>query len=113
MADAGQAKSLLNELIRLYIEGMTQPLAYFPKTALAAIEAGISRGQWNDDEEKALKKMADTFNDGFLGAGEGADSYISRIWPKWNEQLAHQVRLMSSLVLQGARLSVVDASEEA
>lgn len=113
MADAGQAKSLLNELIRLYIEGMTQPLAYFPKTALAAIEAGISRGQWNDDEEKALKKMADTFNDGFLGAGEGADSYISRIWPKWNDQLAHQVRLMSSLVLQGARLSVVDASEEA
>ncbi|MCU8394357.1 exodeoxyribonuclease V subunit gamma [Vibrio vulnificus] len=112
MAHTGQAKSLLNELIRLYIEGMTQPLAYFPKTALAAIEAGISRGQWNDDEEKALKKMADTFNDGFLGAGEGADSYISRIWPKWNEQLAHQVRLMSSLVLQGARLSVVDASEE-
>ena len=43
---------------------MNRPLAYFPHTALAAIEAGFNRGQWVDDQEKPTK-MADTFNDGF------------------------------------------------
>ncbi|KYN87358.1 exonuclease V subunit gamma [Vibrio cidicii] len=106
-----QAKALLAELVRLFVEGMNRPLAYFPHTALAAIEAGFNRGQWVDDQEKAHKKMADTFNDGFLGAGEGSDVYIARIWPQWNETLAHEVRLLSSLVLQGARLCVVNGED--
>ncbi|KOO10302.1 exonuclease V subunit gamma, partial [Vibrio xuii] len=33
--DASQAKALLSELVRLFYQGMTEPLAYFPKTALA------------------------------------------------------------------------------
>lgn len=45
---------------------MTKPLPYFPKTALACVEAGFSRGHWADDEEKSLKKMADAFNDGYM-----------------------------------------------
>ena len=36
---------------------------------------------------------------------------ILRIWPQWNETLAHEVRLLSSLVLQGARLCVVDGED--
>lgn len=108
IADAQYAKQLLTELVRLFFEGMTKPLPYFPKTALACVEAGFSRGQWVDDEEKSLKKMADAFNDGFMSPGEGNNAYISRIWPAWNDELASEVRLLTALVLQGARLAVQD-----
>ncbi len=103
--DASQAKSLLAELVRLFYQGMTQPLAYFPKTALASVEAGFSRGNWVDDEEKSLKKMADTFNDGYMVNGEGNNAYIARIWPTWNEELAAQVRTLAALVIQAPRLA--------
>ncbi|ENK2023787.1 exodeoxyribonuclease V subunit gamma [Vibrio alginolyticus] len=111
IADAQYAKQLLTELVRLFFEGMTKPLPYFPKTALACVEAGFSRGQWVDDEEKSLKKMADAFNDGFMSPGEGSNAYISRIWPAWNDELASEVRLLTALVLQGARLAVQDADD--
>lgn len=111
IADAQYAKQLLTELVRLFFEGMTKPLPYFPKTALACVEAGFSRGQWVDDEEKSLKKMADAFNDGFMSPGEGNNAYISRIWPAWNDGLASEVRLLTALVLQGARLAVQDADD--
>ncbi len=110
---AERAKQALIQMIRLYYQGMNQPLAYFPKTALAGIEACINKaGEWVDDEEKCLSKMADMFNGGFF-PGEGTDSYISRIWPQWNDELAQQVRLNSSLVLQAAVLSTTTAEEMA
>lgn len=90
---------------------MTKPLPYFPQTALACVEAGFSRGHWADDEEKSLKKMADTFNDGYMSSGEGNNAYIARIWPAWNDDLAKEVRLLTALVLQGARLAVQDADD--
>lgn len=110
--DPQHAKSLLSELVRLFYEGMTKPLAYFPKTSLAAIEAGFSRsGEWVDDEEKSLKKMADAFNDSFIAQGEGKDTYISRIWPQWNDELAQQVRSLAALVIQAPRLHMRDAQD--
>ena len=112
MADAAQAKQLLAELVRLFFEGMTKPLPYFPKTALACVEAGFSRGHWADDEEKSLKKMADAFNDGYMSPGEGNNAYISRIWSTWNDELAAEVRMLTALVLQGARLAAMDADDE-
>ncbi len=112
MADAAQAKQLLAELVRLFFEGMTKPLPYFPKTALACVEAGFSRGHWADDEEKSLKKMADAFNDGYMSPGEGNNVYISRIWSAWNDELAAEVRTLTALVLQGARLAAQDADDE-
>lgn len=112
MADAAQAKQLLAELVRLFFEGMTKPLPYFPKTALACVEAGFSRGHWADDEEKSLKKMADAFNDGYMSPGEGNNAYISRIWSAWNDELAAEVRTLTALVLQGARLTAMDADDE-
>ncbi|UPQ87413.1 exodeoxyribonuclease V subunit gamma [Vibrio sinaloensis] len=112
IADRKQAVEWLTELVRLFYQGMTQPLAYFPKTALANIEAGFSRGHWADDEEKALKKMADTFNDGYLSPGEGNNVYIARIWPSWDQTLAEQVRHLSHLVIQTPRL-MMQTSEEA
>ncbi|KGY12504.1 exonuclease V subunit gamma [Vibrio tubiashii] len=104
ITDSAYAHSLLSELIRLFYQGMTQPLCYFPKTALACVEAGFNRGNWVEDEEKSLKKMADTFNDSFMAPGEGNNSYISRIWPSWNDDLAMQVRTLTALVLQTPRL---------
>lgn len=112
---AEQSRSLaiaqLNELVRLFYQGMTEPLPYFPKTVQAAIEAGFSRGQWVDDEEKSLKKMAETFNDGFMTHGEGNNAYIARLWPQWNEELAQQVRMLASLVFQAPRLQLTDSAD--
>jgi exodeoxyribonuclease V gamma subunit len=105
------AKQLLDELIRLFYQGMTSPIAYFPKTALACIEAGFSRGKWVEDEEKSLKKMSECFNDGYATAGEGNNAYIARIWPTWNDELAQQARLLSCLVLQAPRLQLVDSAD--
>lgn len=106
-----QAQALLAELVRLFYQGMNEPLAYFPKTALASIEAGFNRGQWHEDSEKALKKMADSFNDSYMSHGEGSNVYIARIWPQWDEPLAEQVRLLASLVLQAPRLAAQSMTE--
>ena len=111
MQDAAHAKSLLGELVALFYQGMTEPLSYFPKTSLACIEAGFSRGNWVDDEEKSLKKMADAFNDSYMAPGEGNNAYISRIWPNWNEELAQQTRTIAVRVIQAARLAAKESSD--
>ena len=111
IADSEHAKRLLAELVRLFYQGMTEPLCYLPKTSLACVEAGFSRGKWVDDEEKSLKKMADTFNDSYMATGEGANPYIARIWPNWNDELAAQVRTISALVLQAPRLAATDSED--
>ncbi|PMH41161.1 exodeoxyribonuclease V subunit gamma [Vibrio sp. 10N.286.49.B3] len=109
--DVDLAKQQLSDLATLFYQGMSQPLAYFPKTALAGVEAGFSRGKWVDDEEKALKKMEATFNDGYQFAGEGSNSYIARIWPQWNEELAAQARQLSTLIMQAPRLQSLDSED--
>lgn len=111
IVDSNYAHSMLSELIRLFYQGMTEPLCYLPKTALACVEAGFNRGNWVDDEEKSLKKMADTFNDSYMAAGEGNNPYISRIWPNWNDDLAAQVRTLTALVLQTPRLEAKSSED--
>lgn len=107
-----QALAYLQQLIELYYQGLNQPLAYFPKTAMAAIQAHIGRdGSWKDDadtEQKALTKMAECFNDGYLFAGEGSDDYIKRVWPQWQDEVAQQANQLAALVLQAA---VVNSKE--
>lgn len=104
-----QAKAYLQDVVELYYHGLNQPLPYFPKTAQAGIQACIGRdGSWKDDEDtidKSLKKMADCFNDGYLFPGEGADSYIARVWPQWNDELAAEASQLASRVLQAAILN--------
>ena len=56
--------------------------------------------------------MADTFNDSFAFTGEGRDTYISRIWPKWDDELAAESRMYSTLVLQAARLAAADLEDQ-
>lgn len=107
--DAEQALLYLQDAIELYYHGLNQPLPYFPKTAQVGIQACIGRdGSWKDDEEtieKSLKKMADCFNDGYLFPGEGSDSYIARVWPQWNDELAVEASQLASRVLQAAILN--------
>ncbi|NLS13105.1 exodeoxyribonuclease V subunit gamma [Vibrio sp. SM6] len=112
LASATEARSELEQLVALFYQGMDAPLAYFPSTALANVEAGIGRsGVWQDDEDKALKKMAETFNPSYLSDGEGSNVYIQRIWPKWDDDLAKQVRALSQRVLQTPRLYWQDQEE--
>lgn len=110
--DAVTAQAYLQQLIELYYHGLNQPLAYFPKTAMAAMQAHIGRdGSWKDDddiEQKALTKMAECFNDGYLFAGEGSDNYIQRVWPQWQDGLAQEANQLAALVLQAA---VVNSKE--
>ncbi|MCD9546136.1 exodeoxyribonuclease V subunit gamma [Photobacterium carnosum] len=107
-----QALAYLQQLIELYYQGLNQPLAYFPKTAMAAIQAHIGRdGSWKSDgetEQKALTKMAECFNDGYLFAGEGGDDYIQRVWPQWNDDVAQDANQLAALVLQAV---VVNSKE--
>ncbi|MFC3022303.1 exodeoxyribonuclease V subunit gamma [Vibrio zhugei] len=107
-----EARQWLNELVRLYYQGLNTPLAYFPRTALASIEAGFSRGKWVADDDKSRKKMAETFNDGFKTHGEGSNAYIQRIWPHWSEALANEVLRVSESVLMAPRLRRKQVGEE-
>ncbi|WP_318523355.1 exodeoxyribonuclease V subunit gamma [Photobacterium leiognathi] len=114
--DAETAKRYLQELIELYYQGLNQPLAYFPKTAHAGIQACVDKeGNWKDDEltvEKAYDKMAGCFNDGYLFAGEGADEYINRVWTHWNDELAQTSYVLALKVLQAAVLNSEEVKQE-
>lgn len=107
-----QAQTLLRELLQLFCQGMNQPLAYFPATCLAGVEAELSRGKWTQDYDKAVKKMADTFNDGYRFSGEGGNDYIARIWPRWQEELAQQSYQLAQRVILPARQWRVDEDEK-
>lgn len=99
---AQQAQAYLDEFIRLYVEGMNHPLAYFPQVALAGIEAGFNRQrEWHEDEEKAAKKMQEAFigNDFSAVGGEGQNAYIARVWPQWSDALSQTVRSYAAQIL--------------
>jgi exodeoxyribonuclease V gamma subunit len=105
IADTNKAKAMLIELLEWYCKGVNEPLAYFPKTAFAGIEANIKKGEWVPDHEKSYSKMADAFNGGYFANGEGDDPYVARIWPDWSDNLAQQVALISAFVLQAPVLA--------
>ncbi len=88
--DEEWAKKEVSTLLRYFVGGMNEPLAYFPKTALAGLNAQVSKGKVTPSKEDIYKKMAAEFNGTQQISGEGSDSYISRLWPKWNEELAQK-----------------------
>ncbi|MEI8631125.1 hypothetical protein P4S72_01290 [Vibrio sp. PP-XX7] len=101
-----QATDWLDELLCLYMDGMNEPLPYFPGTALAGLEAGINRqGEWVEDVDKSIKKMAEVFagNSFMQIPGEGSNPYIVRIWPEWSESLAQQLRQCGLNILHRPR----------
>ncbi|MDG3087354.1 exodeoxyribonuclease V subunit gamma [Vibrio hannami] len=83
--DAESAKAHIQNLINLYFEGLNQPLAYFPRCALAGAEQLIK------GKDDAGAKMEAAFNDGYFVSGEGSNSYIRRVWPQWNSNLESQL----------------------
>lgn len=114
--EAGDAKAYLQEVIELYFQGLNQPLAYFPKTAQAGIMACIDKnGNWSDSDEnreKALAKMADAFNGGYMFTGEGVDTYVARVWPQWSDELAQEISQLAARVLQGPIMGSEDVEQE-
>ncbi|MDD1783802.1 exodeoxyribonuclease V subunit gamma [Enterovibrio sp. ZSDZ35] len=96
------ALQALTTYLDLYIDGMSTPSVYLPKTALAGIEACFDRkGEWHDDEDtlmKARQKMRAAFESGFM-PGEGDNAYIARVWPAASEELLNDVFQLGCNVL--------------
>ncbi|MFA0440704.1 exodeoxyribonuclease V subunit gamma [Vibrio sp. 10N.286.49.C2] len=101
--DAEFAAGHLKDLLSLFVEGLDQPLAYFPETAMAGIEANFSRGAWKPDDEKMLSKMEAKFIGGYMMIGEGGNPYISRVWPQWDDNMAQESKQLAARVLQAPR----------
>ena len=88
------AFELLSELVEGYIQGMCAPLAFFPRTSFDGLMAGYDK-KMNSFEtnksplpDKVLTKMETTFAGGYSSKGEASNSYISRVWPEFTEELA-------------------------
>ncbi len=118
ITDKAYARQLLNQLLILFTQGLNQPLAYFPSTALAGLDACIDKsGRWSDNLDQAYDKMGKAFNDGFNFSGEGSNQYIHRVWSEWqpvdesSNSLADQVFLLAQQVLLPARLQLQNAAD--
>ncbi|CAM3994370.1 exodeoxyribonuclease V subunit gamma [Vibrio neonatus] len=88
---AQDALDFLQDLLALFFEGMTQPLAYFPYSAQSAMQE-MSKKLQKNDSDVAREAAQAKFNSSFLGddynAGESQDIYIQRAWPQWDDALA-------------------------
>jgi exodeoxyribonuclease V gamma subunit len=90
------ALEALKELVEGYVEGMCAPLAFFPRTSFDGVMAGYSKKsntfemQRSPLPEKVLVKMETSFSGGFSSNGESSNSYISRVWPEYSEELAEE-----------------------
>ncbi|AYV20739.1 exodeoxyribonuclease V subunit gamma [Vibrio mediterranei] len=109
--DSVQAEQYMKQLLELFLGGLDKPLAYFPESALAGIEANYSRGSWTPNDEKMLSKMEARFIGGYMQTGERENPYISRVWPEWSEVLANDLKLVSQLVLEAPRTLSMNAEE--
>ncbi|PWI35207.1 exodeoxyribonuclease V subunit gamma [Vibrio albus] len=87
LIDTSSAETILTDLIRTYYGGLNSPLVFFPRSLMAGAEAG-SKGKALDDIHLAMQKQ---FEDGYNFTGEGANSYIARVWPEWSESLAQKL----------------------
>ncbi|WP_064602154.1 exodeoxyribonuclease V subunit gamma [Photobacterium sp. J15] len=106
--NAEYAREQLAVLMQAYYQGLTRPLAYFPRTALAGLQACQDKqGNWCDDADildKAKAKMAEAFNGGYMFEGEGNNAYIYRVWPEWNCELADDATQQAEQLLKPALL---------
>ncbi|AJR07604.1 exodeoxyribonuclease V subunit gamma [Photobacterium gaetbulicola] len=112
---AQYALEQLAVLVEGYDSGLTQPLPYFPRTAHAGILASIDKkGQWcNDDATlaKAESKRAEAFNGGYMFEGEGNNSYIYRVWPLWDGELAAQLQQWEDHILKPAVMQLREVEQ--
>ncbi len=106
---AEQARGHLTELCRLRREGLLQPLAFFPDTALAYVQALHS--EHKDPLSMALKQWQPAFNSQV--PRESEDPYIARAFGSFEDPLTQTgFKRLASTILEPV-LSAVQASSEA
>ncbi|MDC0609363.1 exodeoxyribonuclease V subunit gamma [Vibrio sp.] len=101
--DVIAAQRQLTALVRHFIDGLNTPIPYFPRTALAGIEAQYQKGQWVEDEDAVKTKMEQAFCGDYFSSGEGDDLYLSRLWPSWNDDVYAAAREWAISVLETPR----------
>ena len=98
------AVSLLADMEGYFQTGLTRPLPFFLKTAMAwtktMTNGGISLSEDEAIKEKAAQKATNTFcGTGFGPAGEVKDPYIQRCWPKLEPALPEFKELAALFLL--------------
>jgi exodeoxyribonuclease V gamma subunit len=71
------AEDLLQELLQLFFQGISAPLAFFPETALAYARAHLVRGKSHAAARATAEKV--WYGNDF-SPGESADPYLTRIF---------------------------------
>lgn len=96
---AAQAGRWLDELLAGYLEGLTRPLAFFPKSGWCWLnQAGEPAGeQWLRSEDEArLRRAEQQAEKQFSGTdfvhGESEDPSIRRCFPRWDETLSTELQ---------------------
>ncbi|WP_062269182.1 exodeoxyribonuclease V subunit gamma [Endozoicomonas arenosclerae] len=89
---AQQARTYLEDIVSLYIQGQNSPIPFFPNTSLAWLEK-------SEDEEKAQKAAESAFYGAYMTRGEIEDAYIHRVFPKL-EPVFQDFTDLSRLILE-------------
>ena len=97
----------LADLLALYGEGLRRPLPLFPKSAWVFAWQLMHK----HDEDSALKKARDTFEDGFGREGEGSDAYVARVFNDSEAALGEEFAALARRVF--APLLAAEAGESA
>ncbi|MGD8541544.1 MAG: exodeoxyribonuclease V subunit gamma [Desulfobacteraceae bacterium] len=71
------AEDLLQELLQLFFQGISAPLAFFPETALAYARARLVRGKSHAAAAEAAERV---WHGNDFSPGESADPYLERIF---------------------------------
>jgi exodeoxyribonuclease V gamma subunit len=98
ISDRQQAQHYIECLVNYVYQGLNQPLVYFPKTALAGIEAKIK----SMDSDAVSKKMQDMYLGSGMIAGEGQDLYFSRLWPELTPEIEESLLKVAEQILMPA-----------
>lgn len=102
ISDRQQAHHYIECLVNYVYSGLNQPLAYFPKTALAGIEASMK----SMDNDAVRKKIQDGYLGSGVTTGEGQDVYFSRLWPQLTPEMEDNLLEIANQVLMPACLAM-------
>ena len=110
--DRAEAQSYLSMLVANYFHGLNQPMPYLPKSAMAAIEAGLNKGTWVGDVDEMKKKVQQVFVGGQFISGETENPYIARVWPEADDQLLSQLVDRACQILKPARMAAQEKKDD-
>ncbi len=90
------ALAALNQLVNLYLSGMTYPLPFFPETAFA-----WQKALEESDRDAAKLAAHNTFYGGYMKRGESENHYITRTHPEL-DKVIEQLEFFSNTVFKSA-----------